>query len=338
LNSLQHIFGYIDSVIDLHPGHKCVLLGDFNFECTSANRGFCEFKSFAKDLNLTVLDDRDNNNQGYTYCHATLNQKSLIDHVFMHADLTDCVTKYEIVSDGANLSDHLPVQFSLSYCMNRNPRNKPRIDRSVHEYRWDKGDLLNYYFCTGDLLSKINHNFPCKPNCSCNVADHCIDIEVYYAEIVHCLGTASKTFVPQIPKSALKHYWSVALDELKHDSCNAHNIWLDAGKPHSGPINEMKKNAHYKYKLAVRDAMSAFEHRFTDDLLDNYLHKDSNKFWETWKKHSSNGPPVIPNIDGATEDSDIVNKFADYFSSVADHSNLVIVDQKDIVPSFDCSD
>ena len=35
---------------------------------------------------------------------------------------------------------------------------------------------------------------------------------------------------------------------------------------------------------AVRDAMTLFEHKFTDDLLDLYLQKDFNKFWETWQK------------------------------------------------------
>ena len=314
LNSLRQIFGYIESFIDMHPGYKYILLGDFNFECKLSNRGFSAFCAFAKDFNLVVCDDLDCHNHGYTYCHASLNQKSLIDHVFVHGDLTDRMLKYEIISDGANLSDHSPVQFCLPYCISRdsNSCKLPPI-RQVNEYRWDKCDLWNYYLYSGSLLNKINHIFPClDSDCNCNDVEHQLDIEVYYAEIVHCLSTAAKAFVPQIPKAALKHYWSIALDDLKQDSCNAHDVWLAAGKPRNGQIYELKKNAHYKYKLAVKDAMSSFEGRFTDDLLDNYLHKDMNKFWETWKKNANKGPPVIPHIEGATDDSDIANKFADF--------------------------
>ena len=64
-----------------------------------------------------------------------------------------------------------------------------------------------------------------------------------------------------------KDNWSVTLDELKHESCSAHNIWLAAGKPRSGQLFNLKKNAHYKYKLAIKDAAAAFEHKFLDDLL-----------------------------------------------------------------------
>ena len=66
---------------------------------------------------------------------------------------------------------------------------------------------------------------------------------------------------------------------------------------------------------AVRDAMTLFEHKFTDDLLDVYLQKDFNKFWETWQKKTHRGMPLLSHIEGSTDDRDIADKFANYFSS-----------------------
>ena len=55
-------------------------------------------------------------------------------------------------------------------------------------------------------------------------------------------------------------------------------MWHAAGKPRSDDVYNMKKDAHYKYKLAIRDAAVAFESQFSDDLLDHYLQKDMNSF------------------------------------------------------------
>jgi len=63
---------------------------------------------------------------------------------------------------------------------------------------------------------------------------------------------------------------SVALDELKHERCSAHNVWLAAGKPRSGQLFELKKNAHYKYKLAIKDAAVAFEQNVSDELMEYF--------------------------------------------------------------------
>jgi len=273
LHSIQQILGYIESVIEAHIGYKCVILGDFNFECKTSNVGFCEFTKLANDYNLSVCDDLDPCNSNYSYCHVSLDQKSLIDHVFVSHDLKTSVHNYSILCDGSNLSDHSPIHFHLSYDVCHSP-SRTAIPSRVYEYRWDKGDVQSYYLYTGYLLDKICHVFPCvDSDHNCVNTDHHLDIEIYYAEIVNCLLTAAKLFIPRIPKSALKHYWSVALDDLKHESCSAHNVWLAAGKPRSGQLFELKKNAHYKYKLAIKDAAAAFEQKFSDELMEYFFKK-----------------------------------------------------------------
>jgi hypothetical protein len=65
----------------------------------------------------------------------------------------------------------------------------------------------------------------------------------------------------------------------------------------------------------MRNAMTLFEYKFTNDLLDMYLQKDFNKFWESWQKKSHKSMPLLSHIEGSTDDRDIVDKFANYFSS-----------------------
>ena len=66
------------------------------------------------DLHLSVCDSMDINQVGYTYSHNSLPHKSLLDHVFVHNDILPLVSDYEVILDAVNLSDHLPLQFSLS--------------------------------------------------------------------------------------------------------------------------------------------------------------------------------------------------------------------------------
>lgn len=83
-------------------------------------------------------------------------------------------------------------------------------------------------------------------------------------------------------------------------------------------VYEMKKNAKYRYKLAIRDVANQFEDKFNDEMLDSYMNKDFNNFWHCWKKRTRNKSPKLSNIDGYTKDVDIANSFANHFSTVCD--------------------
>ena len=112
------------------------------------------------------------------------------------------------------------------------------------------------------------------------------------------------------------------LDDLKNESIFTFNLWKSAGRPQSGAVFEMKKNAKYRYKLAIRDAANQFEDKFNDVLLDSYMNKDFNSFWRCWKKKTcSNKNQKTNYVDGCSVDIDIANKFADHFSVMCDKKN-----------------
>ena len=93
-------------------------------------------------------------------------------------------------------------------------------------------------------------------------------------------------------------------------------MWTTAGRPRSGDVFNHKKNTKYKYKLAIKDAAVQFEGRFDDELLSNYLRKDFNSFWKTWKNKVQTKHPNISIVSGLSDDKEIANKFAAHFSTI----------------------
>jgi len=53
---------------------------------------------------------------------------------------------------------------------------------------------------------------------------------------------------------------------------------IAAGRPRFGHISYCKQDAHYKYKIAVKDAVDTSEDRFNEDMLDCYVRKDNKLF------------------------------------------------------------
>jgi len=121
----------------------------------------------------------------------------------------------------------------------------------IQEYRWDKVDLNPYYYyCSGDLLKSIFHSFECSANSTlCNNSSHELDIEIYYSEIIHALTIAADGTIPKVAKSALKHYWSAALTDLKQKNKETYDLWVLCGRPRNGFMYELMKSAKYKFDL-----------------------------------------------------------------------------------------
>ena len=142
---------------------------------------------------------------------------------------------------GANTSDHRPVVLHIQlpkFTVNRT-RNVNQVSFKV---RWDRGNLAEYYHLTGEALSDL------KLECSglmcsieCKSTTHKQAIDGYYNKIVTALKEAQKLSVPSIPHSALRHFWNDELDDLKEKSIFWYDVWVNAGRPASGIIHQIKK-------------------------------------------------------------------------------------------------
>jgi len=61
---------------------------------------------------------------------------------------------------------------------------------------------------------------------------------------------------------------------LKLASVEAHNLWIASEKPNNGVINAIRREAKYKYKLALRHAQKIETCKVDDELSRLYLKKD----------------------------------------------------------------
>ena len=137
-------------------------------------------------------------------------------------------------------------------------------------------------------LSQQSSNATVHGNVSCHNTDHIALIEKYYCDIVNSIAVAD-SILPSNSPTIQRDYWNEELSSLKSASIDAFNIWKNAGRPSSGMLFDLKKTAHYRYKLLVRKSQRHFDQNRNDDLHNHLLEKNSTGFWKSWKSVHGSG-------------------------------------------------
>ena len=104
----------IDTIIEENPHHLFVIGGDLNCELTGESPFdslWCNFitknrLSYCRNLFASP---------GFTYHHESLGQKKFNDHFIVSNEIYNdgCCSNHEIMEDGDNPSDHLPIKMSM---------------------------------------------------------------------------------------------------------------------------------------------------------------------------------------------------------------------------------
>ena len=95
------------------------------------------------------------------------------------------------------------------------------------------------------------------------------------------------------------------------DACD---LWVLSGKPKYGCVFDIMKDAKYKYKLAMRDAIRSYEDQFSDDTLKHLSSKDMNAFWRTWSAKTCKKVLSTNCVDGVTDDYHLAEMFRQKFT------------------------
>ena len=305
--------------------HDVILLGDMNFSCDMSNAGFRECYSLFSRFNLYHCDNLITERNRVTYRSDSLNQSSFIDHVFVSNSIRHHVSTITLYDSGSNMSDHIPLIVSLNLQIDMaRAYQAPHRDKSDKRYawRWDKSNLNSYYSVTQQLLSNLEQLYHFNDcNAGCKNVDHISHIDLAFNSVVSVLFTASMHSVERIQVHSLKPYWNDELDRLKNDSIFWHNLWLSAGKPSSGTLNNIRIRCKSKYKYAIRVAYTSYENKLTDEMCSHYINKNIPEFWKTWNTKFRKNINNTVNINGCTNNEDIANQFADHFSKVFYNSN-----------------
>lgn len=335
-NDIGMLTAFIEGTLNGQCFDEVIIMGDTNFDISPGHSGFNILDSLLRSINMSPCDDLvSGSTVTNTYVNEALNAASRIDHFFVTNGLKPCITYASVIDCAAvNNSDHRPIDLHINLLLlpHRNVRHNaaPSTTKGAAKpmqckLRWDKGRLVEYYSVTREVLANTPHDCYQLYGCSelCNSASHKASINQHYLHIVNALKLAESATIPRIPNSALKPFWNDNLNDLKQKSIAWHNIWLNAGRPQSGIIHQIKSSCKLKYKLAIKNAVMDYENRFDDDILCHFMNKDIPDFWKSWssKMHSNIAKDVY--IDGSNNDSHVANAFAGYFESVYYNSSNV---------------
>jgi len=186
---------YCDTLASISAYISCctyqsiVFDGDLNFDFNVGGAVSNILTDFMDSFKLVPTYGRLSGTLQETYRHASLYASSLIDHFLVSSSLLDSVYSIQIVGDGCNVSDHVPLVLLLSLLLtvyqlrHANPTHK----RDLKRLRWDKADLSDYCDSTYVHLSVIDAPVSLL-TCDYVDADIAIQcIESFYNDIVTAL-------------------------------------------------------------------------------------------------------------------------------------------------------
>ena len=238
-----------------------------------------------------------------------------------------------------NCSDHLPVKsvfhnqaLVVSSFNNVQHNRKFRPEPIVKQLRWDHFDIIKYYSCTFQGLTPIHDyiNEFCHSNkllindefhltvsiSNCVRSDAIRVIEDCYTGIVDVLNESASYSIPCVHKNFFKFWWDQELQALKDESIAAHKQWVNQGRPRQGQYLDTNRSKRNHYKCRLKELRCAHSRSISNSLHDALVVKDQSSFWKMWKSKFPNKTSSSPHyVDGATDHTDIANRFALAFES-----------------------
>ena len=218
---IEEILNDICNYLDDYPGCIHLIGGDFNCDLDGHSEAAELINSVAADCCLNRCDRRLDgaNINRPTYVNLALNCSSCLDY-FLVSNINKIV-KFDVIDEGSNLSDHLPISLVLSCECSDDASNKSNQSNNSHQafLRWDYADLISYNLLTGQGLQSLLNEFDSFQKVDHVSARDCdvAFIEHVYNNIVNILSESAKRCVPVRSKQFYKFWWDQELDCLKDD-------------------------------------------------------------------------------------------------------------------------
>ena len=95
-----------------------------------------------------------------------------------------------------------------------------------------------------------------------------------------------------------------------------HKVWIECGRPSTGPIHDDYALSRSDYRRQLRQEKRSKMQTANNKLYESLVDKNMTRFWRTWKSLSQSKDPLPPQIDGFIDNGDIANRFAEFFSDV----------------------
>ena len=321
INEFDAVLGYIDYVMGEFDSAQFVILGDFN--CNVFDNSHPYTASLMNFLITHDLKNTFNLMEGFnsnSYTRYDSRSRSLLDYIFISNGLTSQVSNVSIGEYHDNLSDHLPVEMTLSLNISANSSYSASQSNKRHNgIVWSKlcKENIDLYANTMETALDMISIPPCVLHGSylCNDVHHNHDIETYFDQILNAIKLADSV-LERTNFRGLKPFWSPQLSALKRESFLSHQAWVQAGKPRAGVLYDNHCSARSNYRKCSRKEKRLSSEVKNEQLFRNLMNKDSVAFWRSWKSLNNARDPLSARVDGLTDDSGISNHFATVFSDI----------------------
>jgi hypothetical protein len=169
-NTLHEIIANISNVIENSDATFIIVGGDLNVNCSRDTPHARVLNDFFKTYKLMPVNNMAPSAEikiiEYTFCNEKLNQFSLIDYFCVSSSLQSSVVRYSTIDSASNHSDHLPLELTLRLpdvcelykCLKNLNFSYKRNDLTSNNnanFRWDYGNIDQYYIMTGQMLYPI---------------------------------------------------------------------------------------------------------------------------------------------------------------------------------------
>lgn len=318
LELFRETLGFIEKIIADNPLHRIIIFADFNCNLYSKDNCYAKvLKEFSLMYDLIPCFDLMANfdkDKSWTRKDPKTGSYTLLDGILLSKSLSEKVEKVWIGDYADNLSDHVPVEIIMSLVLNTTDIHVKRNHTSVVWSKLSPADRGYYAYEMEQYLDKIIVPFDCILHGSycCFDDTHKFELEKYYDGIM-CAIKHADSFLPRTNVNLRKPYWNATLTDLKEKSVEYDMLWKQNGRPTSGPIFDLRKDSHYKYKIEVRRQQGNSKKLCSDLLYDNLANKDMDGFWKKWRKINSVNVDPVTRIDGACNENDIAKTFSDTY-------------------------
>ena len=238
------------------------------------------------------------------------------------------VTSYNVLCDGDNLSDHLPVSMSLNMPVS----HTSNVVKSGIKLKWHEAsheNLINYKEYINNMLENIalpKDVLLCK-NVNCKL--HTKDIEQLHNDIISICLSAALQYIPVTKcnnstntKSHIIPGWNEHVKSVYEQALFWHSMWKQNNCPKSGTLFEIRNMTRRKYHSAVKIAKQNADNYRANKMAISVLSNNKRDFWkEVNKVKQSNKKLSVNTIDDVICENEIANLFAkkyeDLYTSVS---------------------
>ena len=324
---LMDVLGEIENILDINDYDDCILGGDFNCDM-GRNSGFVNIvKQFLNKTCLVSVWEKFDID--FTHIHTDMRSLSTIDHFFVNQRLLDMIQDAGPLHLGDNLSRHSPIMMKIKLPDISAKVNMPKTSftQTPAWYKAVKEEKDLYHSLLTEKLVYIQ--VPDSMNCSnvdCDCSDHVEDRDGFLLDIMSCLIETSYQCIPlsanprkkKGPVSQPLPGWHENIAPLKSDSLFWHSVWLSAGKPSTGSLQQIMVHCRRKYHHAVKLAKRHLSRVKSEALIAAAEAGDINLLREL-KKHlpgKVKGQVMPECVEGKVTPDSILEKFKDCYKSL----------------------